>query len=177
MSGCSGSCGSCGGGCGVPEGDYQIFAGVDRIPGFKVVGVSAVISGGEAASADIEALWKEFFARKISDNIEVADNDAIMAVYSEYEGKDRTKPYRLTIGYELSEGQEVPDGLFGVDIQEDEYALIRAGGEQPKVMNEAWETIKDSDLKCCFRTDFEVYGPDFPEEDEHEVLIAVGIDV
>ena len=170
MSGCgcdSNGCGSeeeagCGCGCGgcQPEGDYQVFAGLDHVPAFKVVGVSAVISGPKKAADEINALWEEFFSQQVGSKLKVNEQDPIMAVYSDYEG-DHTKPYRLTIGYEIAEDAEVPTGMHGVDIKEDDYALMRAGGEQPKVLMDTWRTIWQSDLDRHFGTDFEVYGPRF----------------
>lgn len=178
MSGCGGSCSCCGGGCdsGAPE--YGSFVGFDRIPAFDVVGVSEIISSKEQAEGAIGALWKSFFEKM--DGLDLGDireDDLTYAVYSDYEG-DYTQPYRLTIGYKVSVDSKDPEGLFRSHVQLDDYALLQARGEQPKALVEAWETVWKSDLDRYYKSDFEVYGPRFFEEDGGgEVLVAVGVRV
>jgi len=104
-------------------------------------------------------------------------DDVIYAVYSDYEG-DHTKPYRLTLGYRMKTDFE-PSGDLGtlhhVHVEDGDYALMSAAGEQPKALMETWTAIWQSDLDRSFKTDFEVYGQRFFEEGVHEVLVAVGV--
>jgi|GEM_PF-503709 len=176
MSGCSGGCGSCGG-CGEPQ-EYKTWAGVDRIPAFEIEGVSSMISGGDDAVKDIDALWEEFFGQQDGLKAEDCTDDAIYAVYSDYEG-DYTQSYRLTIGYKASaqDGKELPENMHRVQVKEDNYGLMSTAGKQPEMLKEAWTSIWQSDFDRRYKTDFEVYSPQFTEGGVHEALIAVGVNV
>ncbi len=178
MSGCGDDgCGSCGC-CGDQPEEYQVWAGVDRIPTFEVVGVSAKISGSEGGAEEINALWETFFKDLVGSKIESRQDDVVYAVYSDYEG-DHTKPFRLTIGYKIFEDTDkpTPDGMHSVQVIEDEYGLVSTRGKQPEALMEGWKSIWQSDLNRNFKTDFEVYGPNFFEEGLHEALVAVGVTI
>ena len=154
---------------------YDVKAGLDRIEGFPVVGLSAVTSGNENASEEINALWEDFFKRSIGQDVPNRVDNVIYAVYSDYEG-DHTQPYRLTLGYKVTEGA-VADHLHKIDVKTADYAMMGAAGEQPKALIETWTAVWQSDLDRRFETDFEVYGQRFFEEGVHEVLVCVGVNV
>lgn len=156
--------------------NYEVKAGLETIPAFSVVGLSAVISGNEKASEEINELWQSFFGKSIGQDVSNRVDDVIYAVYSDYEG-DHTKPYRLTIGYKIKSEPEMKDHLHHVEIKEAEYAMMSAAGEQPKALIDTWTAVWQSDLNRKFETDFEVYGKRFFEEGVHEVLVAVGVNL
>jgi len=156
--------------------NYEVKAGLETIPAFSVVGLSAVISGNEKASEEINELWQSFFGKSIGQDVPNRVDDVIYAVYSDYEG-DHTKPYRLTIGYKIKSEPEMKDHLYHVEIKEAEYAMMSAAGEQPKALIDTWTAVWQSDLDRKFETDFEVYGKRFFEEGVHEVLVAVGVNL
>lgn len=158
---------------------YEVKAGLSQIEAFDVIGLSSRISGNEAASEEINALWQNFFETQLAHRLPNRLDDVIYAVYSDYEG-DHTKPYRLTIGYRMKESEPhavVPEDACLVRVARGDYAMMSAGGEQPKALIETWQAIWQSDLDRCFETDFEVYGTRFFEEGVHEILVAVGIKV
>ncbi len=155
---------------------YEVKAGLDKIDGFSVVGISTIIAGSDTASEDINALWEDFFKRSIGQDVTERVDDVIYAVYSDYEG-DHTKPYRLTLGYKVKEAVALKDHLYQVDVQTADYAMMGAAGEQPKALIETWTAVWQSDLDRRFETDFEVYGQRFFEEGVHEVLVCVGVNV
>ncbi len=157
--------------------DYEVKAGLERIEAFGVVGLSAVISGRDAAAEEINALWERFFQESVGQLVEGRVDDVIYAVYSDYEG-DHTQPYRLTIGYKVGGDEpEIAGHLHHVRVRTADYAMMSAAGEQPTALIETWTAIWQSDLDRCFETDFEVYGQRFFEEGVHEVLVAVGVRV
>jgi predicted transcriptional regulator YdeE len=174
MSGCGdGGCGPCGC-CGDEPEEYQVWAGIDNIPTFEVIGISSVIKAEE----DINALWDAFFKGKVGAKIEGCEDDVVYAVYSDYEG-DHTQPFRLTIGYRTSENVDkpAPEGMHSVYVVEDEYGLVSTRGKQPEALMDGWKSIWQSDLERNYKTDFEVYGPNFFEEGMHEAMIAVGVTI
>ena len=154
---------------------YEIKAGLEKLEGFSVVGLTTMISGNENASEEINALWEDFFKRSIGQDVPNRIDDVIYAVYSDYEG-DHTHPYRLTLGYKVKDG-DVADHLYQVDVKTADYAMMGAIGEQPKALMETWTAVWQSDLDRRFETDFEVYGQRFFEEGVHEILVCVGVNV
>lgn len=155
--------------------DYEVKAGLEKIPAFDVVGVS-IVTSNETASEDINALWEVFFKGSIGQSVENRVDDVIYAVYSDYEG-DHTKPYRFTIGYKIKDEPKTNPSLTHVRVKEADYALMSAAGEQPKALVETWTAIWQSDLDRRYETDFEVYGQRFFEEGVHEVLVAIGVNL
>ena len=155
--------------------EYEVKAGLEKLEGFSVVGLS-IVTDNEKASDEINALWEEFFAGNIGQKVENRADDVIYAVYSDYEG-DHTKPYRLTIGYKIEGDPKIEGHLHHVMVQAADYAMMSAAGEQPKALIETWQAVWQSDLDRRFETDFEVYGKRFFEEGVHEVLVCIGVNL
>lgn len=151
---------------------YEVKAGLAEIQAFDVVGLSVVTDHSRAAE-DINALWERFFKEQIGQKIPSRADDMIFAVYSDYEGNHEA-PYRITIGYR-TQSSDLPSGLTRVCVIDQNYAVMSAGGEQPKALLDTWEAIWSGDLPRSFKTDFEVYGPRFFEDGVHEVLVHVGL--
>jgi len=152
--------------------EYEVRAGLAEVEEFDVVGIST-LTMSEKATNDINMLWERFFAESIGQQIIDKTDDAIYAVYSDYQG-DHEAPYRLTIGYRVS-NDNTPIDMHRVRVVPQEYAVMSAAGEQPKALLETWEAIWSSDIERSYATDFEVYGPRFFEMDVNEVLIHVGV--
>ncbi len=156
--------------------NYEVKAGLEKLEGFDVVGVTTIIKDRETASDQINALWQSFFENSTGQDVENRIDDVIYAVYSDYEG-DHEQPYRFTIGYKIDGAPALKGDLHHVRVQSADYALMSAAGEQPKALVETWTAIWQSDLDRRFETDFEVYGQRFFEEGVHEVLVSVGVNI
>ncbi len=154
--------------------NYEVKAGLERLEEFDIIGISEIIKDRDTASEIINGLWEKFFKDSIGQQVDDRIDDVIYAVYSDYEG-DYTKPYRITIGYKVSNNGSAKSDLHHVRVEMDDYAMMSASGEQPKALIETWEAIWQSDLDRSYKTDFEVYGKRFFEEGVHEVLVAVGV--
>ena len=153
--------------------NYKIKAGIERITSFTVTGLSLVTSH-KSATADINALWEKFFKDSIGTKIPNKADDNIYAVYSDYQG-DHTKPYRLTIGYKVTDQSPPPQEMHSITIEARDYAALSAQGLQPKSLIETWTAIWESDMNRAYQTDFEFYGPKFFEEGINEVLLYIGL--
>lgn len=151
---------------------YEVRAGLAEVEAFDVVGIS-IVTDNQKGTEDINALWERFFKDSIGQKILHKTDDAIYAVYSDYQG-DHEAPYRLTIGYRVNT-IEVPIDMHHIRVQTGEYAVMSAAGEQPKALIETWEAIWSSDIERSFATDFELYGPRFFEMGVNEVLVHVGV--
>ena len=152
--------------------NYEVRAGLAEVEEFDVIGISIVTDNAKGTD-DINALWERFFKDSVGQQILDKVDDTIYAVYSDYEG-DHEAPYRLTIGYRVS-NDNVPIDMHRVSVRPQEYAVMSAAGEQPKALIETWEAIWSSDIERSFATDFEVYGPRFFEMGVNEVLVHVGV--
>ena len=152
---------------------YETRAGLAEVEAFDIVGVS-IITDNQKGTDDINALWERFFKESIGQSISNKTDDIIYAVYSDYEG-DHEAPYRLTIGYRVS-NDNTPEALHRVNVKSQEYAVMSAAGKQPNALIETWKAIWSSeDLPRSYTTDFEVYGPRFFEDGVNEVLVHIGI--
>lgn len=151
-------------------------ADLQQIPGFYVVGISITTSNAEDKAADdINALWQRFFEEDMLHKIEGRAENAIYAVYSDYEG-DHTKPYRFTLGCKVEGAPaDLPEGLHKIHVPPADYMIFAARGEQPKSLLQTWETVWKSDIKRSYVADLEIYGPRFFEEGLHEILVCVGV--
>ncbi len=153
--------------------NYEVKAGLAEIDAFDIVGISTITDNAKGAE-DINALWERFFKESIGQSIPNKADDMIYAVYSDYEG-DHEAPYRLTIGYRITEG-DAPENMHKVTIQSQDYAVMSAAGKQPDALIETWKAIWSSeDLPRSYTTDFELYGPRFFEDGVNEVLVHIGI--
>ncbi|MCD8519789.1 MAG: GyrI-like domain-containing protein [Alphaproteobacteria bacterium] len=153
--------------------NYEVKAGLAEVEAFTVTGVS-IITDHTRAAEDINALWERFFTERIGQKLESKADEVIIAVYSDYKGGFEDS-YRLTIGYRTAENEPPQNGLHAVKVMTQNYAVMSAGGTQPKALIETWEAIWSGDLPRSFKTDFELYGPRFFEEGVHEVLVHVGL--
>ena len=154
---------------------YEVKAGLAEVDEFDVVGLSIVTNNTKAAE-DINALWERFFKESTGQYVPDKVNDNIYAVYSDYEG-DHEAPYRFTIGYPVTGGggDGTPQSMHRITVQDQQYVIMSAAGQQPKALIETWEAIWSGDLPRSFTTDFELYGPRFFEDGINEVLVHIGI--
>lgn len=153
---------------------YETKAGLANFDSFTVAGVT-IVTDNQKGTEDINTLWQRFFEQQLGQKLENhKEDDVIYAVYSNYEG-DHTKPYRLTIGYKLKTTQNLPAGLHSVTTEAAEYAMLATQGPQPQALIDGWTAIWQGELDRRFKTDFEIYGPRFFQEDLNEILICVGV--
>lgn len=81
--------------------NYEVKAGLAEVESFDVIGISTITDNVNGAD-DINALWERFFKESVGQYVPNKIDDTIYAVYSDYQG-DHEAPYRLTIGYRVSE--------------------------------------------------------------------------
>jgi predicted transcriptional regulator YdeE len=101
-------------------------------------------------------------------------NGDILALYTDYEG-DETQPYSWILGCEVSNLDQVPEGLIGKIIPESRYAVFTTQGEFPQGLITAWQTIWKSNLPRSYTSDFELYRSDFDPQQNPEVKVYIAI--
>ena len=154
---------------------FEVKAGLDKIKGFDVVGVTTRVIDRDTASEQINALWEQFFKESIGQKIENREDDIIYAVYSDYEG-DHTQPYTLVIGCPVSAVEKIPEGMVVKTIPKGSYAAYEAAGEFPKKVIETWGAIWQSDLKRTYTGDYELYGKKFTSQSPQAVDVLIAIE-
>lgn len=122
-----------------------------------VVGISIITSNEEAFIQNtIGNLWQSFLASSIHDRL-ASISPAIYAVYSDYESNEQGK-YRFTLGYAVSDTEEVPEDLNSITIPGGKYKIYPAKTSTVEDIIETWQTIWNTDkseLPRAFNVDFE----------------------
>ena len=118
---------------------------------------------------------EKFFNDNIPAKIPNRIDDNILALYTDYEG-DYSKPYSWILGCEVSNLDEIPEGLVGKVIPESKYAVFTTQGEFPQGLITAWGVVWQSNISRSYTTDFELYRSDFHPITNPEVKINISID-
>jgi predicted transcriptional regulator YdeE len=117
---------------------------------------------------------ERFFTENIYAKIPNKISDSILALYTDYEG-DYTQPYSWILGCEVSNLDEVPDGLVGKVIPESNYAVFASEGEFPQGLVAAWQAVWKSPIRRSYTSDFEVYRSDFDPQKNPQVKVYIAI--
>jgi predicted transcriptional regulator YdeE len=123
---------------------------------------------------DCGNLWQEFETQELAQAIPNKLNEAVYAVYFDYES-DHTGAFNYFVGCRVKSGTEAPEGLSKLAIPEQTYALIQAKGKMPDCMADSWKNIWSSDLKRAYTFDFEVYDERSHNWEQAEVDIFVAV--
>lgn len=116
-----------------------------------------------------------FFKENIPSKIPGKINGNILALYTDYEG-DHTKPYSWILGCEVSNLDEIPEGLVGKVIPESKYAVYTTQGDFPQGLIAAWQNIWKSKLPRAYTSDFEVYRSSFHPQNDPEVKVYIALE-
>lgn len=122
---------------------------------------------------NVPPLWERFYKEAIH-RIPNRIDKSVIALYTDYEG-DYNQPFYYLIGCEVSSLDEVPAGMEGRVIPHGAYALFKAEGLFPESMGKTWGKIWESPLPRAYKSDFEVYGPDFNPMANPTVNIYIGV--
>ena len=133
---------------------------------FTVLGIFAKVSN--ANPERIGDCWRRFHAMGDANCVEGRLEDAGYCVYCEYEG-DYTEPFTMVIGCVVPAGVSVPDGMKKVDIAAGKFAVLRAEGELPQGVFNAWGEGWATPLDRRYQADFDWYGVD------GDVTVHVGV--
>jgi predicted transcriptional regulator YdeE len=138
-----------------------------------IVGI-AIETNNQEASETLPNLWKKFMQEKIFDKISNKTNNYIYAVYTDYQG-DYTKPYTYIIGCEVSSFDNISKGLVTKVIPASKYAVYSSDGQYPESLLSTWQKIWKSGLKRAYKTDLEIYPPDFHPINNPKVKVYISL--
>lgn len=113
----------------------------------KIVGLKTK-TGGEKAFQDIPVHWEKFFSEKIIDTIPNKISKDIYGIYTDFEneGENNKGSYSFVIGVEVSDFDNISEGLEKIIIPESEYQVFPAGNK-PEQIGEKWREIWEYDFK------------------------------
>ncbi|NYF81354.1 GyrI-like domain-containing protein [Granulicella arctica] len=124
---------------------------------FTVAGIFARVSN--ATPELIGDLWRRFLTMGGAQAIEGRRNDSVYCIYCEYEG-DFNAPYTVVIGCAVDGDVRVAKGMKKVQIAAGRFAVLRATGELPMGVFEAWSEAWATPLDRLYDADFDRYGVD-----------------
>lgn len=143
----------------------------------NIVGISVrTTNENNQVMIDIPKLWDRFFSENILAQIPNKVNNDFYCIYTNYE-LDFTKPYTTIIGCEVSNLDEIPDGMISKTFQLGNLKKYTAKGNlmQGAVYNE-WQKIWSENLNRKYTADFEVYGEKAQNFENAEVDIFIEIE-
>ena len=144
---------------------------------FKIIGISVQTKNqNNQAAADIGKLWQRFYAEEIINKIPKKESKDVYAIYTNYQS-DYTGTYTTIIGQKVSSLDNIPDGLVGKEIRNENLKKYIAKGEMPNAVVNTWLEIwnNDANLNRSYIADFEVYGEKSQQGAESEVEIYIGV--
>lgn len=123
----------------------------------RVIGLSSRVSNEQFQ--DIVALWDQFYSKDIKNMINDRVSDDVIAVYTDYEG-DYKAPYKLLIGYEVSNECSCPQGLDETQF-DNGHTVYTVKGPLPDVVIEQWKAVwNDTSQKRAYVADYDRYKTD-----------------
>ncbi|MEM9983117.1 MAG: GyrI-like domain-containing protein, partial [Bacteroidota bacterium] len=127
------------------------------------------------AAREIGALWNEFLTTNVLARIPNRTDDTVYSLYTDYEG-DHTQPYTVVLGCQVTQTNEIPEGMVARSFGGGEYVKMSTRGDlQEGTVVQQWQKIWAMDLNRAYTADFEVFGEKArnPQEAEIDFLIAV----
>ena len=110
----------------------------------KIIGISAITKNADEMSGKgkIPALWQRFFEEKILEKIPNKKSPTNMAVvYTDFES-DETGIYRIIIGAEVTESEDIPNDMVLRNVPQGRYAKFTTEkGSLSFIGIEAWKKI------------------------------------
>ncbi len=142
-----------------------------------IIGIQVRTSNNNnRAAQDIGAMWNKIYQENIGGQVPQKVSSDLYAVYSHYESNFKEE-YTYTLGYRVSNLDEIPEGLHGNSIEPGNYKTFLAKGTMPMPIITAWEEIweLENKLNRSYQTDYEVYSEKANQGDQSEVPIFIGI--
>jgi predicted transcriptional regulator YdeE len=99
----------------------------------------------------------------------------MLGAYTRYQSDDKG-PYSLIVGVEVEDLDNIPQGMTGITVLAQEYAVFTAVGEMPQAVIDGWTAVwkyfsDNTVLTRVFSTDFERY--DSAKPGVIEIYVAV----
>jgi predicted transcriptional regulator YdeE len=130
-----------------------------KIDGFRLVGIQLdgkTTNENGQSNKDCGALWQRFESEELFGKIPGKKDNAIYAVYFDYEG-DHTQPFSYFIGCKVGSDSELPENLQSLEVPTSTYVKKVTSGQMPNCIADGWRAIWESDIDRSYGYDFEMY--------------------
>lgn len=126
---------------------------------FYIAGIQEVIEYDDfkAMEKTIENLWSKAYKDDFSDKLKNIINPNRM--YVSYSSYDNPKgKMAITLGYEVKDLSNIPPGLKGIKIPDNEYLVYPLSGDKSDFEGEGWEQLYNLIMyREADSADFEIY--------------------
>lgn len=149
--------------------NYEIVT----LPEKTIVGFSARTNNSSAEmSSIIGGLWQKLYSENSRMTITNRTNNKAVGVYTDYAANE-TSDYTAIAAFEVSDCQNVPNGMTVHEIRAGKYAKFVVKGNMLTAVSDFWQELWNMNLERTFICDFEEYqNADF---ENAEIHIYIGI--
>lgn len=147
---------------------------------FNIIGIN-IRTTNQAAfeQSSIQKLWKDFFTNDILSKIPNKIDDAIIALYYNYES-DKDGAYSLLIGARVSSITKIPKGLTAQHVPAQKTNIfIAQQGSLSNIVLDLWKKIwtqeDDKSLERSYFFDYELYDERCQNPKKATMAIHIGI--
>jgi predicted transcriptional regulator YdeE len=150
-----------------------------QMKSFKFIGkfVKTTNEAEMTGNGVIPAQWESFYKDQTLDTIPSKKNSKIMAIYTDYES-DETGSYTFALGTEVTDVDDVPQGMKSYSIPECNYMVFTTRkGPIQEIVVEAWMYIWEwsKTNNRAFLTDFELYDERCADPENSQVDIYISV--
>lgn len=155
------------------EGELDMEYEIVNLDEKRIVGLTARTNNSAPdMNSVIGGLWDKLYNGGIYGNIKNKVNNKAIGVYSDYENNEHGD-YDVTIGVEVSKGEDLPKGAVEKIISSGKYAKFTVKGNMVKAVQEFWENLWKMNIDRSYRYDFEEYESKDMEEATINIYISI----
>lgn len=149
-------------------------------PAFDVIGIITRTSNKAAfQEGTIQKLWERFMTEQIFNKIPNKQDNAVIALYHDYEG-DKDGEYSLLIGVRVTSIENIPSGMIAKHVIAEDRALFTTNqGPQTEVVIGEWQKIwnveAQGELARSYTFDYELYDERSYDPANAIVEIHIGV--
>lgn len=147
---------------------------------FNVIGI-VIRTTNKAAIVDgtIQKLWQQFFIESILSKIPNKVDNAIVALYYDFEN-DKNGQYNILIGAKVSSINEVPVGMVAQNVPAQKITVfLSETGPRGSVVLDLWKKIwsleDQGKLEKTYIADYELYDERSQDPQNVQMEIHIGI--
>lgn len=147
---------------------------------FNVIGIAIRTTNKEAIeNGTIQKLWQQFFTESISSKIKNKIDNAIIALYYDFES-DKNGEYNLLIGVRVSTIDEIPVGMAAKHVFAEKRAVfVSESGPRSHIVFDLWMKIwaleDQNKLDRTYIADYELYDERSQDPQNAQMEIHIGI--
>lgn len=128
------------------------------------------------AQVELAEMWDYYLAEEMSAKIPNTEDDDIYCVYFEYEDGHEGL-YSALLGKKVSSIENLPEGMFGVQVPEQLYEVVSAPHATPEAIRRCWKYIWDHLENRTYTFDFERYRKSQTDSQiiQAQIFVATGV--